>query len=99
MSTKQGYWGEDEFDTLLLMVSRGEDPTAIAKALGRSRQSILSKMYAEGMSQNRSTGGKGEVEAVKHLVAPRPVYTSLTAAMMGDPPLGRSALDQRGGAA
>ena len=95
---KTKLWSEGEVAKLQAMLANGEDLEAIADATGRTRQSVENKMRDLGLAP-RAWGGARVVAEAKHLIPPRPVYRSLTSVMMGDPPVGRSALDQRSGAA
>lgn len=80
-------WTEDEIATLVRMKSTGADVATIAKHLGRTYQSTANK------ASSYVSVTVAKEPAPERPPAPR--YASRMAIMMGDPPIGRSALDQK----
>ncbi len=81
-------WTEAEVAILIEMKRRGHSISEIAGELGRGENSVANRA-----SSLRSTivDGAGIVFRAPTTF----VHTNLTAKIMGDPPPGRSALDQR----
>lgn len=90
------WWTEQEVGQLHLMVGKGLEVDQICEALDRTERSIHAKMRDQGLLLFRAHSGAQEVAKTRHLIPPRAVHPNLTAAIMGDPLPGRSALDQRG---
>lgn len=84
-------WTADEVETLKTMLDAGARYAAIAKVLGRTEGSVSRKACDAGLVIP---------EPSVRAVIPKPVTprntSTLTAFILGDPPPGRSALDQRG---
>jgi hypothetical protein len=83
-------WTDTEVSQLEALRAKGMSYTEIAKVLGRTMWSVQSKGSNLGL-----TNPVSEFEAAQALV-PQVDRSkmSLTALMLGDPPPGRSALDQ-----
>jgi hypothetical protein len=85
-------WSEHEIRTLITMAREQVPYPEIAETLGRTVSAVTSKV-----SSLRSAINK-EPDPVAPVYAPRPGLSRgerLTATYFGDPPMGRSALDQK----
>ena len=85
-------WSDHEIRILIAMSREGATQTEIAATIGRSLSAVVSKV-----SSLKSTINK-QPDPVAPVYAPRAGLSRaerLTAGFFGDPPLGRSALDQR----
>lgn len=96
-------WTPDEFDRAITMRNDGFDHTEIAAALGRSQTSVQSKFE----NDRRARIGRPIEGAKSRVLSDRQQderarrsdgydARDLTSQIMGDPPRGFSALDQRG---
>ena len=92
MNPNNKNWSDHEI-RLLVSMCREEVPyTDIAETLGRTLSAVTSKV------SNLKTTINKQPDPVAPVYAPRPGLNRaqrLTASFFGDPPLGRSALDQR----
>lgn len=92
-------WSDNEVEKLQQLARQGLNVQEISKALGtktpvqvRHKTDRLRIKLAPVKAANRS---EAEMLRTANRVPPAR-YASRTAMMLGDPPLGRSALDQRG---
>lgn len=85
-------WSKPETARLYAMFTDGISLEVMCGNFDRSSASIRRKLSDNGMIFSAST--RLPVPAIAPVQ-----YASRTAMMMGDPPVGRSALDQRSGAA
>jgi hypothetical protein len=99
------YWTDDELAKLKTMLNEGMSLRVASIKLGRGPQAAKKKLLEGRPNRRRVTdpSGVGYVSAMRapeivverrrqYLAAP---HRSLTAALMGDPPVGFSALDKR----
>lgn len=89
------HWSDHDERVLVSMARQGDSPAEIADVLGRTVSATVSKISSLKTTINK------QPDPVAPVYQPRPGLTraeKLTQRFFGDPPLGRSALDQRGGA-
>jgi hypothetical protein len=85
-------WFEHEQRVLVSMARQGASPADIAQTVGRTLQATVSKISSLKTTINK------QPDPVAPVYQPRPGLNRaqrLTAKFFGDPPNGRSALDQR----
>ncbi|WP_108397575.1 hypothetical protein [Devosia submarina] len=85
-------WSEHETRTLIPMAREEASYSEIAKTLGRTLSGVTSKVSSLRSAINKTP------DPVAPVYAPRPGLSRgerLTATYFGDPPMGRSALDQK----
>ena len=85
-------WSEHETRVLISMRRQDIPHSEIAATLGRTTESVMSKASSLKTTINKAP------DPVAPVYAPRPGLSRaerLTQAFCNDPPLGRSALDQR----
>jgi IS30 family transposase len=93
-------WAPEEIALLEQRLAEGVRPVQIARELGRHRSSIYERMYRGKLRKPRVSAGMVvsivpdhvEREWRERQVAP---IRDLTAAYLGDPPVGYSALERR----
>lgn len=96
-------WTHAEISKLRAMHARGSTKEQIADALGRPLAGVDSKARSLALywRKDKSAGWRTSdaelLQQAKRLIPPSTRHGSLTAFIMGDPPPGRSALDQKRG--
>jgi hypothetical protein len=92
-------WTLDEEALLRRLASEGNTAREAGDAFGRATEGVRSKGERLGLT---FASGRGRTHAVVAPVKealptplPNPRYSSRTAMIFGDPPIGRSALDQK----
>lgn len=94
-------WTMAEEDQVRELVAAGATASEAAKRLKRGMEAVRGK--AANMGLKFASGRKGrpseaDIREKEDFIRPAPArYASRTAMIFGDPPIGRSALDQRGG--
>lgn len=96
-------WTDEEITQLRRSHALGLSVQEAAKALGRGVESTRSKGKAIGVFfENAHRLGRVAVsrdaDVAKFIKLPPARYSSRSAMILGDPPIGRSALDRRSGA-
>lgn len=90
-------WTPEQTETVHRMAQNGATAAEIAAVVGKSREAVRQKADYEGVALR--TRPRREIEAPppapKRVVIPTVRYPSRMAMMFGDPPIGRSALDQK----
>lgn len=100
MSREQGIWSRDEEARLRRMADDGATVAEASRSFGRSDGSIRGKARTLGLvfamgDKTRKPRVEAEQSPEGFIRPPAPVYRDRMAVMFGDPPIGRSALDQR----
>ncbi|WP_375597590.1 hypothetical protein [Devosia sp. Naph2] len=97
--TRGTRWTADEISKLKECCERDLTPKQAAEIVGRPSTACLGKAATLGLSlakESRIRRTKRDFEeSVRAEIPPAPRYASRTAMMFGDPPIGRSALDQK----
>lgn len=94
-SVKWTAWEEDKVRHLVAVGATARDA---GEALGREPETVRRKAIAMGLTFARSTAARQSVVPKVDATPPIPEiprYSSRMAMMLGDPPIGRSALDQK----
>lgn len=81
-------WAPEELDRLMTLRSSGTSIDDISEILGRTREAVINRLASLTSLMPKRVA---EPERV-----PLFIHSNLTARVCGDPPPGRSALDQRG---
>lgn len=97
--TRGPRWTAEEVNKLRDCAARNLTPTQTAEVVGRSAAACLGKAATLELSlakESRLRRCNREVEeTLQAAIPPAPRYASRTAMIFGDPPIGRSALDQK----
>ena len=92
-------WTASEEHRLRNLVAEGKTAREAGEALGRHPEVVRRKAMAMGLRLTLGRAGQREkapqVEPKATITIEVPRYSSRTAMMFGDPPIGRSALDQK----
>jgi len=92
-------WTLDEEAMLRRLAAEGKTAREAGEALGRATEGVRAKgermglTFASGRGRNHPIAAP--VKEVDPAPVPNPRYSSRTAMIFGDPPIGRSALDQK----
>lgn len=101
MSRQFTTWTHTEISKLRAMHASGWTKEQIAEALGRPLAGVDTKARSLALywRKDKSAGWRTSdaelLEQAKKLIPPSARHASFTAFIMGDPPPGRSALDQK----
>lgn len=99
MKPGHSFWTKAEIEKLKAMCAAGYTYVAAAQELGRTKDSIHGKARNMGLVFAKAAPGvrpgKPSTPAPEPILPAVPRYRSFTAALFGDPPIGRSALDQK----
>ncbi|WEK05751.1 MAG: hypothetical protein P0Y65_05710 [Candidatus Devosia phytovorans] len=88
-------WTEADCLQLEKLIKEGLSYDEISEIIGRSPLSVAGKANNMGLAKFKGGEGAKAFEAAKSLIPTVSVHQSTFARWMGDPPPGRSALDQR----
>lgn len=95
----QNKWSEAEAHELKRMLRHGATTKDIAETLGRTIKSVEHRIALEQVQAEQCLKGAKALRNAAHLI-PKPfVHQSFISRLCGDPAPGRSALDQKRGAA
>lgn len=94
-------WTLAEEDQVRELVAAGTTASEAAKRLKRGMEAVRGKVANMGLKfapGHRGRTSEAHAREAADFIRPAPArYASRTAMIFGDPPIGRSALDQRGG--